>query len=149
MRAHLSHSVTSLANAGKHTAGTNLKREGAKVAGLYSVYDVLLRRRATITIAELRAMGRDWAYIRTAGFTAAEVKAASACDWATIKALGFTAAEAIATGCNLASARAAGYDDARSLVAAFDLKDVVASGVDISSIALVRHLRMCEESFRF
>jgi hypothetical protein len=45
-RARLSHSVTSLANAGKHTAGTNLKREGAKVAATNPYYDVLLRRRA-------------------------------------------------------------------------------------------------------
>jgi hypothetical protein len=83
-----------------------------------------------------REAGYDLPAIRVGGFTAAEFKAAG-CDWPTIKSAGFTALQAKDAGCSLDAARAAGFDVIQ-LVLGFGFNVIVAAGIDVSSITLVR-----------
>jgi hypothetical protein len=104
---------------------------------------LLTMRSVRAVNAVLAALGRpavgglDAPSLKTAGFSAAEAKAAG-CDWLTIKAAGFSAAEAKAAGCDLASARAAGYDHPSLKAAGFDLAAFRAAGYDWSTIRAAR-----------
>jgi ribosomal protein L13E len=131
-------------------------------------YELPHLKQGGFSIADFRAAGCDWPSIKTAGFTPAEVKAsgtgfatareagydlpairvggftaaefkAAGCDWPTIKSAGFTALQAKDAGCSLDAARAVGFD-VTQLVLGFGFNVIVAAGIDVSSVTLVRQI---------
>jgi hypothetical protein len=110
----------------------------AKSAGYDLTPLVAQRRSKGCGLNDILAAGFDLPSLKAAGFDAAAFKAAG-CDWTDMKTAGFTARELRLQGCSLAALVAAAFDMNSVFKAGFCLNDIFASGCDGSGFVLVSY----------
>lgn len=92
-------------------AGNQLVRQGSKVCTTKEYYDVILRKKTSDVVRDLRALGCSWEMFQKSkeSFTAAVIRAGG-CDVKSAIAAGYQPIELKAGGFTVAECLAAGYD---------------------------------------